>query len=246
MARKTIKELKSHKFSVDVGGENKIALDILSENMKMKYGPTINLLISGICRLHPNVKRELLEFCQTQYISASETQVHAGVMENKELEEQKAQYLTLAKLINDGNHLSVQSSDRMRKVKLKDGYLIIPSNWIVLNEDEGNKYAYAGVVECRNSGLYNVPHFVFLNEYKYGCDYNEELYEYVHSMCIKAWPSFEDIIKKQVKPIPNPLKHGDYLNVKEFLEAPTIGHFHLPESNETNNPVCGAVIIRTK
>ena len=55
-------------------------------------------------------------------------------------------------------------------------------------------------------------------------------------MCIEVWPDFKEIIKKQVKPVPDPTTPGNYLNLDEFMAAPTMGHFHLPLSTETKIP----------
>ena len=246
MGRKLLRELDSHRFSVDIGGNNKKMLDLLADRLNMKYSPTINHIISTFCVMTPEVKHAFLEFCSTQYTKISKAQRCEGAFGTDFLEKQKEQYLEIAKLINDGKELSIKENEPMKKIKLKDGYLIIPSDWIVLNEDEGHLYSYAGVIECRNSEKYSIPHFVFLNEHKYGGDYTNSLYEKIHQMCIDTWPDFKEIINRQVNPIPDPDLPGNYLNMNEFMSAPTIGYFHLPESTENKNPVCGAMIVRTK
>lgn len=246
MGRKLLRELDSHRFSVDIGGKNKKVLDILANRLNMKYSPTINRLITSFCTMTPEVKNSFLEFCLTQCKKISELQKNEGQIGKAFLEEQKKEYLEIAKLINEGIELQIKEEKTIKRVKLKDGYLEIPSEWIVLNESDSDLYSYAGVIECRNSAHYNVPHFVFLNEHKYACDYTDDLYEKVHKMCIEVWPDFKEIIKKQVKPVPDPTTPGNYLNLDEFMAAPTIGHFHLPLNTETKNPVCGAQIVHTK
>lgn len=244
MGRKLLRELDSHRFSVDIGGQNKKILDTLADKLNMKYSPTINRIITAFCVMSPEVKQAFLDFCLSQCTTISNLQTNEGEIGKAYLERQKEQYLEIARLINGGAELKIETKARMKRIKLKNGYLEIPSDWIILNENEGHLYSYAGVIECRNSAKYNIPHFVFLNEHKYGCDYTEELYHRVHKMCIEAWPNFSEIIKKQVIPIPNPEQSGSYLNAEEFMSAPTIGYFHLPESTETKEPVCGAKIVR--
>lgn len=247
MGKKTIKELSSHKFSIDISGANKIALDTLSDNMKMKYAPTINKLISGVCNLNPNVKQALLQFCKMQYNYIEELEGKAEKFEKADLKEQKDQYSELATLLNGGIDPNFSSADKMKKIKLKGGYLIIPSDWIVLNEEEASMYEYAGVVEVRRNAEFNdVPHFVFFNEYKRARDYNDVLKDKVNALCSKAYPRYKEIMEKQVVLQHDPNNPGGYLNAEEFRNAPFIGFFHLPDQGDEKDPTCGAMIIRTK
>lgn len=43
---------------------------------------------------------------------------------------------------------------RVQKYDIKNGVLICPKDWIVLNPEEAKNMEYAGVVECRNSEVF--------------------------------------------------------------------------------------------
>ena len=247
MGRKKIIKLNSHKFSVDVSGENKKYLDELTDNLGMKYGPSINLIISVFAGMPKDIKATILGFCEEKYRELTSYQKVADEMEKAELENKKEWYLTIARLMNKGRDIVIKHEDAMRKIEIKNGYLIIPADWIILNPEQAKYCMYAGVLECRNSARYGIPHFVFFSDTKYACDYDALLYEHIQEMCTKAWPDYKALVlDRQVKLIMDPDRPGQYLNAQDFMEAPTIGHFHISESSECDNPPCGAVIVRTK
>ena len=76
----------------------------------------------------------------------------------------------------------------MKKVFLKEGYVIFPEDWIILPDiyDSPDKCLYAGVVESRNSEKYKIPHFVFFSNYRYGADYPTDLDDKVLSVALQC------------------------------------------------------------
>ena len=62
MGRKRIHDLNSYKFTVDIGGENKKILDDLTENLNIKYGPAVNLIISTFCGMPKMIRQEFKDF----------------------------------------------------------------------------------------------------------------------------------------------------------------------------------------
>ena len=64
-----------------------------------------------------------------------------------------------------------------------------------------------------------------------------------------VFPTFKDVIAKQVTPIDDPDNPGMQLNADEWMEAPTIGHFSIyvqddPRYGKNYNPPAGARIVR--
>lgn len=51
MERKRVTDLHSCKFSLNISGENKKTLDMLTTNYEPKYGPMINYIIEGFFRM---------------------------------------------------------------------------------------------------------------------------------------------------------------------------------------------------
>lgn len=84
---------------------------------------------------------------------------------------QSQAYIDIATFLNEGNRISLESLEAeptLKKYKMKDGILICPDNWIVINPEQANTMMYAGGVECRNSEKFGtknfgrtIPHFVF-------------------------------------------------------------------------------------
>lgn len=246
MARKRILALSSYKFSMDLSGENKDAVDEATENFGMKYGPFINMLIQRFMRMPDRMKKAFIDFCISQCQEIDRQLEVAGDFEKKNLEKEKEHYLEIARIINGGIDISYEADSDMKKIAMKDGYLIIPKEWIVLNEEDAMYCRYAGVVECRNSAKYGIPHFVFFTHAKYGRDYDTDL---INEMCCDAWPKFKDIMAQQVEPIKDPEKPGEYLNVQEHLASPYIGHFSIDEADsglrDIEDMPYGAMIVRT-
>lgn len=137
----------------------------------------------------------------------------------------------------------------MQKISLKNGYLLIPEDWIIVNPEVSTSTNYAAVIECRNFRKYNVPHFVYLNNIKYEKDYDDNFEKEFYKMCTTIWPQFKEIEKlsNSNQPIEDPDNKGKYLNIKEHLSAPIIGIFSIVEQNDmltTEEAPYGAMIIR--
>lgn len=249
MARPKILDQDFHKFTLDLSGDNKIAIDGITQNFQMKYGPFINLLIKSICRMTPRMKNAFIEFCKSKCDEINAQIKVAGEREKKDLEEEKGKYLEIARIINGGLEIEYNNDDpTMRKIALKDGMLIIPKDWIVLNEEDAANCRFAGCVECRNSQKLGIPHFCFFANHQYACDYDDQFIESINESCCKKWPQFQEILHKQVKPIPDPDHRGKYLNTEEYLAAPIIGHFHIVCDDDElfdGHPPYGAMILRS-
>lgn len=253
MPRKKIIDAKSCKFSLDVSGENKEILDELTTNYMLKYGPMINKIISTFCRLPKSVKKVIEKSCLTEYERlCKEIKLTEESFHRLPLEQERDTYLEILKLINGGIYEVIDEKETsvMTKIKLVDGYLIIPDDWIVVNPEAAKNCRYATVLECRNSVKYGVPHFIYFSNLKYPRDYTKQMETDFFSLCQKAWPKFAEIkeLSDTNKLIPYPENNGQYLNLEAHLAAPTIGLFHIEEQGERSygEPPYGAMIVRAK
>lgn len=253
MARPRIIDAKSCKFTLDVSGDNKETLDELTSNYMLKYGPMINRIIGTFCRMPKNIKKVIENACLTEYRRITE-QLATTTEEyhRRPLEQERDSYLDILKLINYGIYEieeEKKEENKLRKIKLYDGYLIIPSDWIVVNEEKAKNCRYACVLECRNSAKFGVPHFIYLNNTEHACNYTDTMESEFYSLCRKAWPRFDEIRKLSDKNqlVPDPENKGKYLNTDEHLSAPIIGLFSIEEqgSRHYGEPPYGAVIVRT-
>ncbi|SKC04170.1 hypothetical protein SAMN06296386_11519 [Lachnospiraceae bacterium] len=145
---------------------------------------------------------------------------------------------------------------KAKKLKIKNGILVFDEDLILVNPEEAHECEYACIIECRNGHKYGndhfgvpVPHFLYLCNVKYGCDYDDALIASMHKACTEKWPYFKDVLKHQIAPIYDPDNCGYMLNSFEWNQAPTIGYFAVyevldPLFNYNYIPYFPAKIIR--
>ena len=254
MARKRILDANACKFTLNVVGDNKEILDKLTERYMVKYGPMINKIIGTFCRMPKSIRLVIEKAClaeckrlMTEIEHTEEKSYHRELLEHE-----RDSYVEILKLINGGDYEIQEEKDEesnMIKIKLADGYLLIPSDWIVVNPERAEVCRYAAVLECRNSLKYGVPHFIYFNNFKHACDYTEHMEAEFFSLCRRAWPRFSEIqeLSEKNKLVPDPNNNGKFLNVEAHLATPIIGLFHIDEQGERacGEPPYGAMIVRT-
>ena len=190
----------------------------------------------------PKIKNSFLDFCSAKYIELTKLMTRTGEVEREELKQERDFYKKIATIINNGNELEILP--KTIQIPLKEGYITIPSDWIVLNPEEAGECMYAGIVECRNHERYGIPHFVFFTNIRCACDYSKQYIQQIDEMCTKVWPDFKDVMEKQIELIPDPNHQGRFLNEEAFFSAPIIGHFNMYEQGEISNPPFGSMIVR--
>lgn len=239
MGRKPIKGLC--KFTLNLTEDNKVSLDILAEELGMKYGPVVNMIISTFCDMPEDIKHEIIAFCKSKREELKVIYLVAGDCEKDKIKKERQHYLSIMKLMNKGMIENIESKIiiKEKKVELKTGYVIIPDDWILLNPEDAKNCMEVDVVECRHSEEYGIPHFVYFTN-----DYKNEDETVIEELCVKAYPKFREIMDMQVKPLRNSDGKGKILNAEEYMASPTIGHFPLPEKSENSNPPFGAMIVR--
>ena len=127
----------------------------------------------------------------------------------------------------------------IKRLSIKNGILEFDHRFIVVNPESAKESEYACVIECRNGHKYGsehfgipIPHFLFLCNEKYGCDYNDDLIEEMHQACSDKWHYFKDVLANQIDPIDDPNHCGYMLNADEWDKAPTIGYFAVYEESD--------------
>lgn len=144
----------------------------------------------------------------------------------------------------------------MRKISL--GYnrsIIFPNDWVLLNAQDALNSSEAYVVECRNHGKYNIPHFLYLgnnSEMKDG-DYTKEFRTKLYEIILNIYPDFQIVLNNQVD---LNIIEGKITNSADYEKAPTIGIFKIIDSvqlkkihecDKKYEPPYGAVVeITTK
>lgn len=252
--------MAANKLTIDLSDCNKEILEKIKTERRMPYGNTINSLIDAFCEIPESVKKELLTFIKTRIKALYKEMDVAEDFLFRDLAMQSEAYIEIATFLNDGRRISIESIESeptLTKYPVRNGILICPDDWIVLNPEQADVMMYAGVVECRNSENFGkenfgekIPHFVFFSNKKYAKEYDNYYTDHINKLCVQMWPNFQKVIESQVEPIDDPERPGYQLNAEEWMKAPTIGHFSVYEHGDPiygtkYEPPAGARIIRT-
>ena len=237
------------KLSIDLTNENQIKLEKNKKESRSPYGSTINNLIKTFCDLPEEMRSDMIAFCESkiQFLCQQMDIAKGYELERTTLLAEK--YIDIITFLK-GTTVSIEtikSKPKMSTIAIKGGTVIFPDDWIVINPNTANFFSNAGVVECREACGLRAPHFLFFtNETQ---KFSKLEIERINMLCAKASPIFEKILKLQVHLIEDPDHPGKYLNEKEFLNSPQIGHFFLyvqddPSYLSEYEPPYGARIIR--
>lgn len=127
----------------------------------------------------------------------------------------------------------------MKKILLKHGYVQYPDEWVAVKNMDPAECDYCGVVEVRNGNKYKCPKFIFFLDHPV-VDLTEADEDKINKAIIDKFPDFEDIIDDHVEEKYD--ENHKLLNLKEWDEAPTIGHFTILEKGMpsliTNAYIC--------
>ena len=230
-------------FSLKFSEKNKNALEKIAKTKNMKYGPLVNEIIETFCSMSPKIKNSFLDYCVNRCIQLEKELQYAGEFERPALLEEIKEYKKIANLINAGEDIYYPYEEEVeesttKEVEIKNGTLVIPKEWILLNEKDAKESTYVGVVECINSASYGIPHFVFFTNNPVDETIPDEEIKEINNMCVNAWEKFQEVVlNNQIKAIPDPEHKGRYLNRKEYLEAPLLGYFPIRRIDEFEGDV---------
>ncbi|MCM1171703.1 MAG: hypothetical protein NC393_06195 [Clostridium sp.] len=253
MPRKRKKDYNSCKFTFDLAVENKQILDEITSNYNMKYGPMLNKILSTFCRMPSSIRKVIEKACVAEYKKLSnQIEQTEDAFYKAPLKLDRDFYADILNLINKGRYEflegEITEKNAMVKVKLAEGYLIIPADWIIVNPESAESCRYAAVLECRNSAKYGIPHFIYFNNFKYANEYTDTMEKDFYTLCREKWPKFAKIeeLSEENQLVADPNNKGEYLNVEAHLKAPIIGLFSIKEQDENlyNEPPYGAMIVR--
>lgn len=251
MGRKKILDNNFKKISINVLGENVDIIERLTMNSGYKMSPLINKIIKTVCNM-PDVQRRAIEqTCLKEYANINELLENTNEeFTRKKLIEDQEQLADMLWLMNGCSYKidkKVISLNNMTRIELSNGYLIYPKEWIVTNPEEAEQCRYAIVLECKNSTIYQVPHFIYLTEYNFGECNTDDLREKIYDRCRKIWVRFSEIeeLNEKNKLIPDPNNPNCYLNLKEYMKLPIINLFYVSEEGKNDEYPYGAMIVRT-
>lgn len=250
------------KRTIDINDGNDAVLEALKREKGIGYGTTINGLIQAVCRPDSKAKEELLEFIKQRLRILNRQMDAAAGYEAEKLMQTAQTYQELAKYLNDGIAIGIDEINAepvMIKIQMKDRYLIVPDDWIVLNPEEAEQCENALVVEVRQGKRKKtIPHFIFFHNLERGVPFDATFCDMVSRKCVKKYPGFQEFIDfKNSHPDtrlkPDPEDPGHFLNEEDVLYGPQIGFFPVYVRGErilgkygNYEPPYGVQIIITK
>lgn len=249
------KSIASNKLTFDLTAENKAILEKLNSSTSIPYGRLINLLINEVCNMmdpiHDIMQSALMHLYGQAKKSLAQAKKNDDEYHRFELERELKSISNLLMFISDD--FSEPSEDRpreMKKIALADGYLVIPKDWIVANEEQAQYSHNAVVIECQGDRDAPIPHFIYLFDGKSANDLSDRQEKDFYSKCIEKWPGFRAILAESNanQPIQDPDDPLRYLNADEYLRKIKIGIFYIDDAGDypTGDPPYGAVIVRSK
>ena len=239
----------STKLSIDLTDSNKQKLEKIKADRYIPYGNTINTLIQTFCNLPEDVQDSLYTFCKEKMALLSREMNTAGDFAFEKLSNKYVIYGDIASFFSKGYKLRMEDVKRtpiMKKIKIKNGYLICPDDWKLINPEDAEKCDFAYVIECRNSAKYGIPHYVY---FTFADDRADG--DLINRRCVSVYPEFKEVLDKQVNPVYDPNDPSKCLNIEEHLASPYIGHFPIHRDGidyliADKEPPYGAKIVYTK
>lgn len=241
------------KISFDLTDSNRKKLEDIKRQTRTPYGVIMNTMINTFCGLPEEICNNLNTSISHYVRSLCDQMDHAEEFELASLTELTQKYLEILTFLNNGRTVtleSIKNKPRLKTIQIKDGIVIYPEDWILLNQDAAIVSRYAVVVECRDMDGIRMPHFLYFStsSLNYMSDYEINK---INQLCANSSTLFQEAQKRQVKLIEDPENPGQYLNLEEYLASPEIGHFNLYEQEDSLHqrgyePPYGAKIIRKK
>lgn len=219
--------MKSSKLNIELTEKSREKLENIKVRESVPYGNTINYLIDAFADLPETVKEYLVAVCKPKMRQLQEEITNSKGFKADEIFKQMEAYRKITSYLGGevvNAYLTDATSD-VKKINLKNGYVMCPNNFILLNPEEAENHEYAGVIECRNSSKYGIPHAMFFCDYRYGREYPKEFCDMMIQKFCEKFEKFKKIVELQVDPIYDPDNPGLLLNSDEWMESPEIGFF---------------------
>ena len=245
-----------YKYSFDMSEEVRDRLEKTKAYTYKPFGTIISDLSFALLDCPDEMQRDIRLFIYERLKALNNRLENSDAYAAKEIYSQIERYERMIPYFNNGADTIKMPNDELNLINYPfgGGRLIIPENWIILNEEMANTSCNAMVVECQPRFEVPIPHFVFFHNhlernYPYNMDgQNEE----INRLCCKKWERFSEVIALQVKHLYDPITHR-LLNDDEIYNSPQIGYFPIPILGEDNiysmngkTLPYGACIIRKK
>lgn len=209
----------------------------------------LNYLISLTLDVPTLVQGELSTFCAQKSASVDEQNSLYWMYRERNIQES---YKKLAIFWAQKDPYTKGKNMLMRKTDMKDGYIVYPADWVVLDgvQCDAKDSVRACVIEVKNGKKYGMPHFLFFTNKDVGDPFTIDEENAIHLACIKAVPNFAQVLRDGVDQPTMPMSDPRYKEAaKRFLASPIPGIFYIPATDDPyycmqDEPLFGCRIVR--
>ena len=209
----------------------------------------LNYLISLTLDVPTLVQGELSTFCAQKSASVDEQNSLYWMYRERNIQES---YKELAIFWAQKDPYTKGKNMLMRKTDMKDGYIVYPADWVVLDgvQCDAKDSVRACVIEVKNGKKYGMPHFLFFTNKDVGDPFTIDEENAIHLACIKAVPNFAQVLRDGVDQPTMPMSDPRYKEAaKRFLASPIPGIFYNPATDDPyycmqDEPLFGCRIVR--
>ncbi|MDY6228808.1 MAG: hypothetical protein SPH93_14300 [Clostridium sp.] len=200
--------MKKIKKSIDFTEDN---LDLMTNHIKINNKKNltmaINELIDTFIIEDKEIKLSLSKFLKDELTNLNNMIIDVNTYSGIKKCKQKKSYIKLIKFLDNDNTIELENSDEefqnqifMRQIKISNGYINIPKEWIILNEDEANNCTYVIVIEVIRCGR-AIEHCIYFSKFHIeNISFNE--LEEIKSSCRKKINLNDSDLKLEVHLIP--------------------------------------------
>ncbi|MBQ8165310.1 MAG: hypothetical protein IJZ94_05800 [Clostridia bacterium] len=232
---------KKIKVSIDFTESNYNILTAFAKSIGESNSTVMNYLVSHFLQLSPQIKRIFAKCCVENVKKEQLEFSNLGEYEKEEASKRIDICKDLTLFFTDGKGY-VTEDQYMKKIKIIDGYVIVPNDWIVVENRIPAECKYVGVIEIFNNNIYKVPHFVFFSDCPIS-QITEFEQDIIFTCCEEVYPDFRKIRSMQLKPIYD--ENKNMLNAELYIKAPIIGLFQIRTYGIDISFPAGAMIVRT-
>lgn len=234
-----VKQAKK-KVSIDFSALSYQLLSEYTEKKGLSNSAVINFLVENILAMDEAEKKKFGDFCFK--LLNEEKKVNDSVFNDFEVQ---AYYQKIKRYSNLVDFFAVKEkldvAKNMNKINMKNGYIVYPKDWVVIDYKNPNECKYAGVISIRNGEEYHTPIFLFFSEKRINALSEGDQRE-IMECCEIEHKDFKKIRSMQVVPQYNLM--GEFVNRDFWAQAPIIGIFPIGVYGEETAYPYGAMILR--
>lgn len=248
------KTIKTNKLTFDLTDKNKVMLEKLRIGTHIPFGRLVNILIDSVCYMPDRLRDVLQEVLEQEGVLVKEEidslKVNGNDFFCRELKLEQQVICNLLMFVNNEQFNYIEKTQKeMKNIPLADGYLVIPADWVMVNEEQARNSHYAAVLECAGSIESKIPHFIYFYERANACDFSSSQEKDFYDKCIEKCPEFKAVLDESNSNhlVQNPDGTVQYPSIKDFSKKAKVGIFFIGDAGDhpSGEPPCGAVIVRS-